>query len=104
MFAVLELSDFVIVAILVMLFSGGTAVVLKPRDKLQLLRLEQKVDRLIQHAGLNTDSTDALTEGVADALRAGKKIEAIRLYREATGVGLADAKAAVESAQADGRF
>ena len=34
---------------------------------------------------------------VKKALRAGRKIEAIKLYREQTGAGLADAKAAVEA-------
>ena len=34
---------------------------------------------------------------IAAALQAGKKIEAIKLMREATGMGLAEAKAAVEA-------
>lgn len=35
-------------------------------------------------------------EGVLEHLRQGRKIAAIKEYREATGVGLAEAKAAVE--------
>ena len=38
-----------------------------------------------------------LANEVADLARRGEKIEAIRLYREATGVSLAEAKAAVEA-------
>ena len=34
--------------------------------------------------------------GIADALNQGNKIEAIKLLREATGLGLAEAKTAVE--------
>ncbi len=36
-------------------------------------------------------------EDVLGALRAGRKIEAIKIYREKTGVGLAEAKKAVEA-------
>ena len=99
MFAALDLSDYVIVAILILLFSGGTAVVLKPRDKRQLNRLEGKVDALLRHAGLTTEASVELPPDVLDAIRAGNKIEAIRLYRAATGIGLAEAKDAVERAQ-----
>jgi hypothetical protein len=34
---------------------------------------------------------------IADALASGRKIEAIKMYREATGVGLAEAKEFVEA-------
>ena len=34
---------------------------------------------------------------IADALASGRKIEAIKMYREATGAGLAEAKAFVEA-------
>jgi ribosomal protein L7/L12 len=40
--------------------------------------------------------TAPLEERVADCLRRGRKIEAIKIYREATGTSLADAKRAVE--------
>ena len=36
---------------------------------------------------------------IADALRGGNKIEAIKIYRELTGVGLAEAKQAIERAE-----
>jgi len=38
---------------------------------------------------------------VEEAVRAGRMIEAIKLYREATGVGLAEAKAAVDRIAAE---
>lgn len=41
---------------------------------------------------------DDLAKKVADLLLAGQKIEAIRLLREATGMGLAEARDAVEAA------
>ncbi len=39
----------------------------------------------------------AAEEDVLGALRAGRKIEAIKIYRKKTGVGLAEAKEAVEA-------
>lgn len=58
-------------------------------------RLEDKVDLLLKHAGLEEPPLPRQDEVVA-LVRAGKKIEAIKVYREATGVGLAEAKNAVE--------
>jgi len=57
-------------------------------------RLEQKLDALVRHAGI--DVNRAAVEAAQGLMRAGKKIEAIKVYREATGVGLAEAKRAVE--------
>ncbi len=39
-------------------------------------------------------------DAIGEALRAGNKIEAIRLYRAATGVGLAEAKHAIDAISA----
>ena len=58
-------------------------------------RVERKLDVLLKHSGL--DLTQVVSQEVQALMRAGKKIEAIRLYRELTGAGLAEAKAAVES-------
>jgi hypothetical protein len=44
-----------------------------------------------------TDRTEGLPPEVVEAWRKGRKIEAIRLLREKTGAGLAEAKAAVEA-------
>lgn len=61
----------------------------------RLARLERKVDRILDHLGIG--GPDPPPEGVADLLAQGRKIEAIKVYREKTGVGLAEAKAAVEA-------
>jgi ribosomal protein L7/L12 len=44
--------------------------------------------------------TDPQRQAIEAAIFAGNKIEAIKLYREATGVGLAEAKQAVEAMEA----
>ena len=49
------------------------------------------------------DLTHADRDAILADLRAGRKIQAIKTYREATGAGLAEAKAAVEAME-DGRL
>lgn len=44
--------------------------------------------------------TDAQMNAIADALRGGNKIEAIKLHREATGFGLKESKDEVEAIEA----
>jgi len=45
----------------------------------------------------NSDPT--LSPQILDALRRGNKIEAIKIYRELTGVGLAEAKDVIDKAE-----
>jgi ribosomal protein L7/L12 len=49
---------------------------------------------------MTAESTEQLQAEIRRHLAAGKKIEAIKHYREATGLGLAEAKAAVERIEA----
>lgn len=60
-------------------------------------RLERRVDLLIRAAGLNLVDHVNLSDRVKEiAQDPSRKIEAIRVYREETGCGLAEAKDAVE--------
>jgi hypothetical protein len=68
--------------------------VVQGRSKDQLGRVERKLDLLLQHA--QVDVPAAAGREAAALVRAGNKIQAIRAYRELTGAGLAEAKAAVE--------
>jgi ribosomal protein L7/L12 len=58
-------------------------------------RVEQKVDAILKHLGI--EWKDQVSERVKELVRAGKKIEAIKMYREETGAGLKEAKDAVEA-------
>ncbi len=51
----------------------------------------------IEYADPNSDP--ALAPQIQQALRNGNKIEAVKLYREMTGVGLAEAKKAIDRAE-----
>jgi ribosomal protein L7/L12 len=65
-------------------------------------RIEGKIDLLLTHADLKYDPLAHVASDVADAIRRNQKIEAIKLYREATGVGLKEAKDYVEGMQRRG--
>jgi hypothetical protein len=103
MFAVLDIGDYAVIAFLILFLAGGTGVLLKPRDKGQLVRVEQKIDLLLLHAGIQYVPFADLPPAAAEALRAGNKIQAIKIYREATGVGLKEAKDAVDRAESAGQ-
>lgn len=62
-------------------------------------RLEGKLDALLKHQGIRFDPYGEVPQPVLDALRRGKKIEAIKEYRAATGAGLEEAKEYVEEIQ-----
>jgi len=64
-----------------------------------LSRLDAKLDALLKHAGIEFDPYRDVPPSVADAVRRGEKIEAIRHYRAAAGVGLKEAKEFVEEIQ-----
>ena len=51
----------------------------------------------IEYADPNSDPV--LSPQIQDALRRGNKIEAIKIYRELTGVGLAEAKDVIDKAE-----
>ena len=64
--------------------------------------LEDKLEFLYRRLNINyadPNSDPALAPQIQEALRRGNKIEAIKIYRELTGVGLAEAKDAIERAE-----
>ncbi len=100
MLAVLEVLDFFWILLIVLVASSSLSVYLKPRDRTRLFRVEAKLDLLLKHAGLVYDPKAGVPPGVLEALDRGNKIEAIKIYREATGVGLAEGKEYVERLKA----
>lgn len=59
-------------------------------------RVEAKLDALLGHAGIAFDPFRDVPADVQDALHQGQRILAIKRLREATGVGLKEAKEAVD--------
>ena len=62
---------------------------------LRLQRVERKLDAIISHLGVVMNP--GVDPQLLELVRAGKKIEAIKFYRQSTGVGLKEAKDFVES-------
>ena len=63
--------------------------------------LEDRLKLIYRHLNItyaDPGSDPMLTPQIQDALRRGNKIEAIKIYRELTGVGLAEAKEAIDRA------
>lgn len=66
---------------------------LVPRMK----RLEKKLDLILSHLGIDfVDVGETLSEQTRSLADRGEKIAAIKQYRNETGVGLAEAKQAIE--------
>src|SRR5262245_44301208 len=103
MLAALDFMDFVWIAIIVSLFAGGSAAALRslrPSNRERLRRLEGKVDAILGHLGVTYQdpiiaSLSAEVRQLADDPN--KKIQAIKLLREQSGMGLKEAKDAVEA-------
>ena len=103
MFAVLEFSDYAMISVIVMLFAGGSAAYASFRLSVaaRLARLERKINAILRH--LNIEYVDpASPEGLSEEVQMlandpVKKIQAITLHREQTGLSLKEAKDAVEA-------
>lgn len=70
------------------------------RAERRVARLERKMDLLLGHLGVREETPRR--EEIAGLLREGKKVQAIKVYREATGAGLVEAKEAVEELERQG--
>jgi hypothetical protein len=81
----------------------GAARLLQSRRGVTLDEAAAEIDRLRDDiTPLDPGSAaDPITPEIAAAIRAGRKIEAIKLYRRAHGVGLKVAKDAVDAYEAD---
>jgi Ribosomal protein L7/L12 C-terminal domain len=64
-----------------------------------ITRVEAKLDLLLKQADIKFDPYAYVSNDLVKALRANQKIKAIKLYREATGVGLKEAKEFIEEVQ-----
>jgi hypothetical protein len=105
MFAVLEFWDMIFIGGIVALFAGSSTAYslykFKPSDAARLRRVEAKVDLILKHLGLEYKGPET-PGGLSEEVKAladdpAKKISAIALHRKQTGLGLKEAKDAVEA-------
>ena len=92
--AILDFGDYAVIAAIVIIFAGGAS--FAARQRLDLRRVERKLDALLKHQGVELPSR--LSPEVQLLARdPSKKIAAIKLHREQNpGLSLADAKREVE--------
>ena len=110
--AVLDFKDYAIIAGIVVVFAGGAAYTARPEINLlrlerQMRELQQKLDALLKHQGIEMPTppaSDLSPEVQMMAKDPYQKIAAINLYRqEHPGVGLAEAKERIEEFCKTGR-
>jgi large subunit ribosomal protein L7/L12 len=98
----LTLGDFLMIAAIVVIFARG-AHAWFAGPTAQDLRTQRQLDAIMQHLGLPdppVSRAGALSPQVAALLAAGRKIDALRLYRQETGESLRQAKAAIDHSPA----
>ncbi|WP_344618521.1 ribosomal protein L7/L12 [Dactylosporangium salmoneum] len=93
---IIALLFLVLVALLIS--SGGRGAAERQRMA-RIAAIERKLDLIMDNLGIAEPVPPAppAPPGVLEELAAGRKIQAIKAYREATGVGLREAKDAVEA-------
>jgi ribosomal protein L7/L12 len=88
----LPMLDIVVLVVLVLMsFTSARTPTLDRR----LARIERRLALVMRR--LEIEDPDSPVPGVVEQLEQGKKIQAIKVYREQTGAGLAEAKTAVEA-------
>ena len=94
LFAMLEFGDYGVISVIVLIFAGGAT--FAARQRLDLRRLDRKLDALLKHQGIDLPSRlSPEVQRLAGDPR--QKIAAIKLHREQNpGLGLAEAKAEIE--------
>lgn len=95
----------IIILLFVVLFTsnGGRGAGQQLEILRRLRRVERQLDSIARHLGVELPAELDPAEGsdeVRRLVRAGQVIQAIKVYREETGVGLAEAKAAVDRIRA----
>lgn len=76
----------------------------RPAHDGALTRIERKLTMLTDHFKLKWDPTAGVPEEVLAKVRAGSKVEAIKLYRELTGKGLRESHELIEEIDRRIRF
>jgi ribosomal protein L7/L12 len=79
---------------------GGVILVMVFMIHTRVLHLQRHVWLIARHLNIDVDRPPEMSDRVKElATDPSRKIEAIKLYREETGAGLAEAKEAVETYQ-----
>ena len=94
----LTLGDLAAIAAIVVICVAGVRAYVS-QLVLRQVRMQRQLDAIMNHLGVAEppiSRAGALSPQVASLIAVGRKIEAIRLYRQETGEGLKQAKDAVD--------
>ncbi|MFD7299219.1 ribosomal protein L7/L12 [Streptomyces sp. NPDC059897] len=91
----------ILIILVGVLITAGTVERKVDRVNRRTVRVERKLDLIIEHLGIETDTLGPGLDDVRALLRDGKKIPAIKAYREATGLGLKEAKDEVDRIESE---
>jgi hypothetical protein len=96
---VLDFGDVITIAAIILLLGGGSAAAtayVRPVARERLRRIEHQLDLILTHLSIDyVPRPKGTWQELADD--PARKIAAIKAYREEHGVGLAEAKKAVEN-------
>lgn len=96
-----QLAIWLLVAVLLGFVLGRMS---KPSLDSALMRMDRKLTMLTEHFKLKWDPTVGVPEEVLAQVRAGNKVEAIKLYRELTGCGLKESHELIDEIDKRIRF
>lgn len=84
--------------VVMVMLTASTTKRRQQRAERQLDEMDRKLDAIMAHLGITLPEPQPGPRfpEIDELLRQGKKIEAIKVYRQRTGVGLKEAKEAVE--------
>jgi ribosomal protein L7/L12 len=86
------------VVLVVTLALGASAGNRASAQERRLARLEAELAELARHSGVKFDESAARRDEIANLVLAGRKLEAIRVYREVNpGAGLREAKEVIDN-------
>jgi hypothetical protein len=98
------IEDFPIWLLVALIVGYVLGRVSRPSQDSNLSRIDRKLTMLTEHFKLKWDPTVGVPEEVIAKVRAGQKVDAIKLYRELTGKGLKESHELVEEIDKRIRF
>lgn len=96
-----QMALWLLAAVLLGFFMGRAS---KPSNDPNLTWIDRKLTMLTEHFKLKWDPTVGVPEEVLAKVRAGDKVDAIKLYREMTGKGLRESHELIDEIDKRIRF
>ncbi|HVT12664.1 MAG TPA: hypothetical protein VHE55_10385 [Fimbriimonadaceae bacterium] len=94
---VLHFADYAIITCIVVLLGGSAARYFSNADQVRLRRVERSLEAIMRKLGIDdADTLVGISPAVKTLLERDQKLEAIKVHRGQTGLGLAEARDDIE--------